>query len=410
MSDLFRELLQSPLDDPPARSSRRVGGAVAVGSLGLLAVLAFVWLRGGDDGGPSTTAALATTVAVTGESAATTTTAVVLAEVPAPGIFAEMAVLADGTAVLFGGFGGEGTVRVDRPETLLYDSGNGSWTAVLPDPSPSPRFGHAFAFHPPTGTVVLFGGGTNHPAGCRLVRFCPGPTDRELWVFDPATRSWVDRTPDDPSDDTWPAARYGARFAFDPASGDLIMFGGVSITNRNPTFFGDTWSLDVETATWTRRTSEPSPPGRAFGGMVAVGDRILLFGGDGEAGFDDPRMWAYDPAADTWAELEERGPTARWMSLTAVDPQTGRLVLAGGEGNVFRQISESVSARAIGALSEVWTWSPSEGWLAGNPLDEPAFPAIGGPDLANERLLLFDGHGFFAYDGSLDRWLPLAAG
>lgn len=409
MSDLFREILQSPLDDPPPQSSRRVGGFIAVGALGILAVLALVWLAGGDDAGGAAAAAPTTTPGSVADPAVPTT-AVVLAEAPAPGFFAELAMTGDGVAVLFGGFTPDGNVRIDRPETLLYDSANGAWTALLPDPSPSPRFGHAFAFHPPTGKVVLFGGGINRPAGCRLVRFCPGPTDQQLWLFDPVARVWEDVTPADPPADAWPAARYGARFAFDERSGDLILFGGVSITNRNPTFYEETWSLDVATATWTLLQPAVSPPGRAFGGMAAVDGRIMLFGGDGEAGVDDPTLWSFDPAAVAWTQSEDRGPTARWLSMTGVDPMTGRLLVVGGEGNIFTQISESVSARSIGPLAEVWSWSASEGWVAANPLDEAVLAPVGGVDPANGRLLLFEGHGFFAYEASLDRWVPLAAG
>ena len=119
--------------------------------------------------------------------------------------------------------------------------------------------------------------------------------------------------------------------AYDPASGQVILFGGETVDGD---VFGDTWAYDPASNTWTELDPAgdlPSP--RSGHAMVydSLGARMILFGGwGGDFGLDD--TWAYDPAANTWTELTPAGdrPPGRDAFSMAYDSFTGRVVMFGG--------------------------------------------------------------------------------
>jgi hypothetical protein len=78
--------------------------------------------------------------------------------------------------------------------------------------------------------------------------------------------------------------------AYDPATGDMVLFGGGS----NSGLLNDTWTWDG--TTWTQQSPATSPPARYLASMAydpATGD-MVLFGGAGNSGFLND-TWTYGP-------------------------------------------------------------------------------------------------------------------
>jgi hypothetical protein len=353
---MLTEILQSPLGE---KRGRRLNW-VRIGAAALVVVLvggaALLLVRSGDHTAATpavaTTAAGSAVAAVPSEGSGSTTAPAVAAEpqvYPEAGGLHEMVALGGGRVLMFGGlvlldpgsgrgsFAGAGGDEAGRPfeGTWILDAATGEWTVAEPGVAPSSRVGHAMALHPPTGKVVLFGGGTAEMRPCPLTRFCAGPEDNQVWHYDPAGGGWENMTPPEPDEDSWPAARFGARLAYEPVTERMMMFSGIGVFGEGltPTFYTDIWAYDPVTNEWenlTRPDAEVSGPiGRTTYGMVWSDEaqRIMLFGGDSLAGTDDDHLWAFDPGDGSWEDrgVAETGPFDRWFHLLTVDPQSGRL-------------------------------------------------------------------------------------
>ena len=103
----------------------------------------------------------------------------------------------------------------------------------------------------------------------------------DTWTWNGTT--WSQATPA-----TSPSARIAASMAYDPATGNMVLFGGRA-NNFNP--LGDTWTWNG--TTWSRVSPAMSPPARYGASMAydpATGN-MVLFGG---------RANNVNPLGDTW--------------------------------------------------------------------------------------------------------------
>jgi hypothetical protein len=415
---LLAEILQSPLDDMAPRGDRRwlwsAGALIAF----IVLVGGFLTLRSGD-GAPETPAVApdGAPTELTADAAVETVTTEALAQVyPAPGFFHEMVAVGGGHLLMFGGLEAvEAGTTVPFEGTWTFDVATGDWAVDEPEVAPSTRFGHALALHPPTGKVYLFGGGAAEPRPCPRTRFCAGPEDNQVWRYDPATGIWEDRTPPVTDPDSWPVARFGVRFVYEPVTERFIMFSGVGVFGERftPTFYEDTWAYDPVSNQWEDLTDLEAahPIGRTTYGMAwdAASRRVMLFAGDSLSGTDDDHLWAFDPETASWEDLgvSEMGPIDRWYHLLTSDPQSGRLVMIGGTGSILTPI-QGGSIRNVGRLDEVWTWSEAEGWIALNRMEEPMSPVAGAGDPGSLAVIAYDGHDVMSYDVALDQWTSIA--
>ncbi len=194
--------------------------------------------------------------------------------------------------LLFGGSDNDDTALA---ETWIF-SGT-SWLAVTISQSPPARTNHAMAYDSDAGDIYLFGGndglayfndlwrydgsawsqvtisGTMPPPrtlstlvydvpGGRLLLFGgreeAGAPLADLWEFDINTSAWTELTA------SGPAARYAHSMAYNPATGAVIMVGGVS--DAGDVVFGDTWQF--QNGGWTELEPIPLSGGVAYHTLV----------------------------------------------------------------------------------------------------------------------------------------------
>ena len=189
---------------------------------------------------------------------------------------------------------------------------------------------------------------------------------------------------------------YGSAEAYDPATGQTILFGGYS----GSAYLGDTW--DWNGANWVQLSPATSPSSRAFASMAydpaMNGGELLLFGGASTGYYND--TWAWN--GSTWSQVGNagdltctttctNGPSVRSAASMAYDSANGgQLVLFGG-------------TNAGTVLSDTWTWNGSA-WAQLTPATSP--PARDGASMAYDpanggQLVLFGGAGTYYYN---DTW------
>lgn len=264
--------------------------------------------------------------------------------------------------LLFGGFFGGIDVR---NKAFLWSAG--TWTAVAPASPPSARYAHAAAFDEARGALVLFGGGT-----------LSQPLDDTYLL---GASGWGARPP-------LPAPDGGERpgLAYERMTGSLVAFGG--------NFRDDTWQL---TDVWTPAKVTVKPTFREGMGLVAVGDRALLFGGLGlDLGCGCVTAladtWRWDGAA--WAEEHPAlRPPARQQAAITYDARRDRVVVFGGE------------TETGAALGDTWEWDGAA-WSEPHPAHAPS-PRTGATlvfDRAHGESILFGGGAGAAALGDTWTW------
>ena len=137
-----------------------------------------------------------------------------------------------------------------------------------------------------------------------------------------ASSTWKNVTPTSPAES--PSARAGASMAYDPHTGQLVLFGG---DGGNGDGLADTWIWDG--SGWKNVTPATSPGARGSASLAydpGTG-QLILFGGLLEHVLGD--TWTWD--GTTWTQLTPAtSPSARYGASMNYDPTTGQLVLFGG--------------------------------------------------------------------------------
>jgi hypothetical protein len=159
--------------------------------------------------------------------------------------------------VLFGGF--QGGVPSNLADTWEWDGS--TWTQVTTTTAPSARNGHAMAFDPPSGKVVLFGG---FDSGRR----------NDTWTWDGT--EWVQINLE-----VSPSGRNLHAMTFDQVNNRVVMFGGLVSSSG---YAGDTW--EWKDSEWVELAPEASPAARCAHTLMFDSSlsRIVLYGGNGGVG------------------------------------------------------------------------------------------------------------------------------
>lgn len=210
--------------------------------------------------------------------------------------------------VLFGGYGPP-PVRYDDllRATLSADEVRFETITIASATRPSARSLHVFAYDPQTDRYVLFGGVDTGILG-------------DTWTMrinDQGAAEWTEHTLS-PS----PSPRYGTFFAFDEATGRLIVYSGgqTAVAGDPVNAADDAWALDLraDPIAWTRLsdgTEAGAPSGRRNGAAAwdASAQRLFIFGGTDDARTTQPGLWVFDarpePMTDSrWQLLEPPAP------------------------------------------------------------------------------------------------------
>ncbi len=246
-----------------------------------------------------------------------------------------------------------------------------TWTQLSPATSPTAREFPSMAFDPATGQMILFGGKIS---GLGYAN--------DTWSWDGST--WHDVTPGSGN----PPAREDASMAFDPATGELILFGGYDGSSA----LDDTWAWDG--STWTQRSPSTSPSARYGASMAfdpATG-KLILFGGGGSGYHND--TWAWDGSNWTDASPASGNPPARDSASMAFDPASAQMILFGGKNGG-------------GEFGDTWKWDGAA-WTQLSPATSPAALDSASMDFdpATGQLVLVGGigsgyqNGTWVWDGS----------
>lgn len=290
-----------------------------------------------------------------------------------------------------------GTSALDSSVTTVIEgvtpppSGPGSWSDLAPSgEAPAPRDSHSMVYDPALGKVILFGGWGGDESYFA-----------DTWLYDPAANVWTELSPAG----VVPSRRAFHQMVYDPDTGEVLLFGG---SRNEEEFLNDTWLYDPVANVWTELIPEDVvPPARMDHAMVydPAGHRLIMFGGwSGDTAFND--TWAYDPAANTWTDLDPAGdlPPARDSHAMVYDPDTGTIILFGG-------FTEEV-------MGDTWQYDPAANrWTELEPAGATPAPRDRHRmvyDPIRRQVLLFGGwlgdfcaDDTWAYDPATDEWRQL---
>ncbi len=217
------------------------------------------------------------------------------------------------------------------PHTWIWDGACRTWKKVVPPQSPPPRYGWT-ASPDRDGNVVLFGGST----GANYLD--------DTWVWDGAT--WQRET-----SSPHPPARAFGTSAYDAVRQETILFGG--LTAGGTTYYDDTWVWDG--SSWTQRTPTTKPSTRAWSTMAAdpASGSVILVGGIAGATTTTGNtlladVWFWD--GSVWIESTSQGaPVPRFGAGMAEHPPSHSVVLFGGQdANPGRMMSDTRIWRGTG--------------------------------------------------------------
>lgn len=221
---------------------------------------------------------------------------------------------------------------------------------VLPALTPSGRVTAQLVYDDATNALLLFSGQEYTGA--------PPLTDTWSWNGSIWTRLHPAHNP---------GPRNGAAIAYDPATRQVVLFGGISNANSGGTpILGDTWTWNGSDWTQQRPASSPSARMEASLAYDAASSQLVLFGGKHTTGFNISELndtWTWN--GSNWIQQHPATvPPARLQAALAYDSAGSQLVLFGGYG---------ATGNGPG-LNDTWTWSGSN-WAQQHPRTAPALSA-----------------------------------
>lgn len=219
---------------------------------------------------------------------------------------------------IFGGFDGGGN---ENSNILKYDPIAHSVQFSV-NVLPTARTRTSAAYSPATSRIYLFGGrrfGGSHLA--------------EILEFNPATEAVTLVST------TLPSGRIETAAAYDPASGDILLFGG----NATGTWLNDVVAFHPAGSSTTLLAPLPSPRAAMAAVRHPLTGKIYLYGGE-NAGTPSAEVLEFDPEARTVSIRPPVLPGARARSAAAADPERLRLFVFGGTGTAsgFNQVLENM--------------------------------------------------------------------
>ncbi len=296
--------------------------------------------------------------------------------------------------------------QADSSSLLTWSQANGSangCTTTCPA-SPTPRAADPVVYDEATAQVMLFGGlgagftslndtwswnGTawtqvadSGDAGCTTTCTAgPPPRAASSMAYDPASKQLILFGGDPGSgpflNDTWdwngtawtqvadsgdagctttctgsPSGRSGAAIAYDPAIGKLVLFGGLGPSNDTWTWDGTSWTQVADSGDpGCTNTCTASPPETISGSLAydVPANQLILFGG-GE--YNSNATWNFD--GTTWTQVADAtDPGCTDTCTSSPDPRSG----AGMEYDpAVQQLVLFGGLDSSTNLNDTWTW------------------------------------------------------
>ena len=233
------------------------------------------------------------------------------------------AVLVDpSTGNVFVGEDGTGML-VELPPATPSTNTTGYWSPVSTPASPTGRAGFGMVYDAAMAKVVVFG-------GCESASFfsqdCNATND--LWTY--SAGNWTQLHPP-----VSPPARMLPSMAYDPASQEIVLFGGLSGYPGNAPL-SDTWVFNG--TSWTQLFPSVSPPASGMNQAMAYdpsAGAIVLFASGWQTSVGGPpsaylnETWTFSHGQ--WTEvLNGTGPSPRGEETFGYDAFTGTMLLFGG--------------------------------------------------------------------------------
>jgi len=280
-------------------------------------------------------------------------------------------------------FGGEIPHQAFANDTWVW---NGSvWSQVFPATSPPPSFGGRMAYDVATKQLILFGG--------NIFENDTSLESSETWEW--TGSDWVQLHPA-----TSPPPLAEQAMAYDPATGQILMFGGLGGTpNTGFSATNSTWAWSGSNWQQLEPSTVPSARREAAIGWDTATSQLIMYGG--EAGADLSDTWIWNGTTSNWKQATPAtSPGPRSYAPLVYDSSTGQMLLIAGISNGTAQ-------------SNVWDWSGSN-WIEQTPsaaLTPARSSPVAGYDTSTAQLLLFGGNASAAsFLNDTWLWTPLAVG
>jgi N-acetylneuraminic acid mutarotase len=165
-------------------------------------------------------------------------------------------------------------------------------------------------------------------------------TQGDLMVYDPATDTWKHLG-------KGPSARSHASLV--AIGNKLYLYGG-----SGSAYFADIWEYDPATSKWKELTASPNQ--RSEHTAVAINDRMYVFGGTRGSGYFND-LYFYDPATDRWTQLG-LGATQRHEHV-AVAIGGKMYVFGGHQANANNDLAYLNDLWVYDVAANAWTQLPS---------------------------------------------------
>lgn len=232
--------------------------------------------------------------------------------------------------------GGEDGLTTNK--TWAFDLTTNRWRNLTLQSGAPAREDHTAIFDSYAKRMIIFGGRNNN-----------GEYDYtnidEVWAFDldpasPTFEKWQELA----AKDKRAPGRSDHVAVYDDKNYRMVIFGGWDKDQKE--LLGDTWAFYFPMSPrgvgdWKQiKTRKSHPPKRrhATGAYDSARNWLIIFGGFGEEGYLND-VWAFDLNDDVWINITP-GPQPRLDQQAIFDPQTGRLLIYGGDARLPRKFHD----------------------------------------------------------------------
>lgn len=238
-------------------------------------------------------------------------------------------------------FGGRNEAGEALNDTWLYDVGLDSWTYLVTPSSPEARAFMCLGYDPFLNKAVLITG-----EGSQFI-----PVANTTWEFDPVGLTWSSFALN-PA----PSPRIGASMAYDEKNRKFVLFGGHGLTWNPSDLYNDTWVYDAATRQWLDMNPSESLGPRIHAAMLfdSKHQQTFLFGGLDNQTNIPGGSYFYDVQKNRWAIFNAlTSPLARYGHEMFYDTEAMTGVVLAGR----RSISAKTRWDYILASTGIWTSS-----------------------------------------------------